>query len=51
MYMYKVILARKPFIMWILLHLRESNFCDDFTITDETLSEMKYIYITSLYLQ
>ena len=34
--------------MWILLHLRESKFCDDFNIIDETLSEMKYVF--SLYL-
>ena len=30
--------------MWILLHLRQSNFRDDFNITDKTLSEMKYVF-------
>ena len=35
--------------MWTLLHLCESNFCDDFNIIDETLSEIKYVF--SLYLQ
>ena len=35
--------------MWILLHLCQSTFCDDFNITDETLSELKYVFI--LYLQ
>ena len=29
----------------------QSNFCDDFNITDETLSEMKYVFRFSLYLQ
>ena len=37
--------------MWILLHLFQSNFCDYFNITDETLSEMKYVFRFSLYLQ
>ena len=43
MNIFNVILVRKPFIMWILPHLCESNFCDDFNIIDETLSEMMYL--------
>ena len=34
--------------MWILLHLSQSKFCDDFKITEETLSEMKYVLSVDL---
>ena len=33
----------------LLLHLRQSNFWDDFNITDEILSGIKYAF--SLYLR
>ena len=35
--------------MRILLHLCQSNFSDDFNITDETLSEMKYLFSLYIY--
>ena len=31
--------------MWILLYLFQDNFCDDFNITQETLSETKYVLV------
>ena len=34
--LYKVELIRKPFKMQILIHLCQSNFCNDFNIADET---------------
>ena len=30
--------------MWMLLHLYQSNILNDFNITDEVLSEMKYVF-------
>ena len=42
------ILVRKPFLMKILLSLRQSNFCDDFNIIDEELSGTKYVFSLQL---
>ena len=46
---YKVVMIRKPLVMWILFHLCHNDFYDDFNSTDEILSVMKYLF--SPYLQ